>query len=234
MKTILILGSSSIIGTSIARIFSKDNVIILSGRNQFRLKEAETACITAGAKVVKIVNQDLCLSIDEILELNSEFFIDLIVDAASAASTINDCDLLPNQLNDILTVDVISHIALYKKLELINKVHPSVIFISSILATIPTENRILYSLMKQLLEFHLFQVKKLNPKTRILIFRLGMVINNKVHSSKSDNLAQTVLQKYLTEETIVNYGFIGQILKIAHNINPYLSILLVKIKRFLD
>lgn len=220
MKTILILGSTSPIGAALSEQFSKGNRIILSGRNQSRLSEVAGKCTKSGAIVVNIVPADLSKSIQAILNVNSEYPIEIIIDAASSASTHRDTSLKLNTMVDTIQADLLSHLHIYQELTQLNNKSPDIIFISTILAIIKTPDREVYSALKRMVEIYLQIIIAAQPETRILIFRIGKLIDSKRDSLAAISLAERVKHDFLAGHNLVNYGFSGKLLTYLNAIHP--------------
>lgn len=233
MKNILILGASSNIGAALSQKFSAGNNIILTGRNQVRLQEVSSQCMTLGANAVKAIPSDLALSIEPILNINSQWPIGLIIDVASTASSYLDREIHPFRMADIFQSDLLSRLALYKHLTDLNGVHPNIIFISTVLATLITPNRQIYSLVKRLNELYLTKIIHSNPKPRILIYRIGKRLNNKTDSLEVEKISALIKNAYEMRRIAVTYGVSGKILIVLNNLHPALSNFLIKIQRLL-
>ena len=87
---ILIIGSTSGIGQSVTKKFSKGNHIILLGRSLNRLTEVKKKAIQSGALDVSLINSDLSLNAGSVLKKLNKHSIDLIINMASATSSLRD------------------------------------------------------------------------------------------------------------------------------------------------
>jgi short-subunit dehydrogenase len=234
MKTILVLGATSPIGAALCEQFSEGNRIVLSARNKVRLGMVADKCVKAGAVAIRIAVADLAQTIQPIISANSEWPIDLIVDAASAASgasRIRDPDVSPDSMRGIIQADVLAHLDLYQQLTLLNRKHPDVVFISTVLAIVKTPEREIYSTAKRLIEIYLEKIGSAKSGVRVLIFRIGKLIDPKQDSLKAKAVAVKVQQKLAAGNVTTLYGFGGHILLGLNLLHPKILNLIVKIRR---
>ena len=231
MQTILILGATSPIGAALSEQFSKDNQIILSGRSLARLNTIAGRCTKAGAVSVKIAAADLTQTIQPIIDANSVRAIDLIIDAASGASSVRDPDVEPYAMRDIIQADVLSHLDIYQQLTRLNKKHPDVVFISTVLAIVKTPQREIYSAAKRLTEIYLEKIATTEPNARVLIFRVGKLIDPKQDSLKAKAMAERVQHELLEGNVTTIYGISGRILKGLNSLHPGVLNIIVKMQR---
>lgn len=230
MQTILILGATSPIGAALSEQFSKGNQIVLSGRNQARLNTIADRCAKAGAVAVRIAASDLAQTIQPIIDANSEWPIDLIIDAASGASRFRDPDVAPDAMRDIIQADVLSHLDIYQQLARLNKKHPDVVLISTVLAIVKTPEREIYSSAKRLIEIYLVKTI-ITSNTRILIFRVGKLINPKQDSPQAKVMAARVLHELSAGNVTAIYGISGRILIGLNSLHPVVLNFIVRIQR---
>ena len=234
MKTILILGATSPIGAALSEQFSKGNRIILSGRNQARLSTVADRCATAGSIAVRIAPADLAQTIQPIIDANSEWAIDQIIDAASAASGashVRDLDVAPDAMRGIIQADVLSHLDLYQQLARLNRKHPDVAFISTVLAIVKTPGREIYATMKRMVELYLEKMQLSTPDTRILVFRVGKLVSADHDTDSAKQLAKNVAKAFLGNKKQVLYGTKGFALKILYVIHPALVSNIIRLQR---
>ncbi len=234
MQTILILGATSPIGAALSEQFSDGNRIVLSARNQARLSAVADRCAKAGALAVKIAATDLAQTIQPIIDANSECSIDLIIDAASAASgasRVRDPDIAPDAMRSIVQADVLSHLDLYRQLGRLNKKHPDVVFISTVLAIVKTPEREIYSTVKRLVEIYLEKLATAEPAVKVLIFRVGKLIDPKKDSPEAKAMAKMVQHVLSTGNSKVMYGISGHILIWLNTLHPILLSLIVRMQR---
>jgi short-subunit dehydrogenase len=234
MQTILILGATSPIGAALSEQFSKGNKIILSGRNQTRLSAIAERCTNKGAIAVRIAAADLAQTIQPIIDANSEYPIDLIVDAASSASgasLVRDTDVTSDAIRNIMQADVMSHLDIYQQLTRLNKKHPDVVFISTVLAIVKTPEREIYSAAKRLIEIYLEKIAAAGSNAKILIFRVGKVIDPKQDSHKAKAMAERVQREFSGKNITAIYGISGRILIGLSLLHPVVLNFIVSIQR---
>lgn len=231
MQTILILGASSSIGAALSEQFSKGNRVILSGRNQSRLNAVSVRCTRAGAVAVKIVATDLSQSVHPIIAINAEWSVNLIVDAASAASLARDSSIAPDAMRDIFQADVLSHLDIYQQVARLNKKHPDVVFISTVLSIVKTPDREIYSSVKRMLEIYLEKMRLSAPDVKILVFRVGKTINPECDNGEAIALARSVKSSFLMNKERVLYGAAGVVLRTLYVIHPALVGSVIRLQR---
>lgn len=233
MKNILVLGASSVIGSALGKRFSNGNRIILSGRNYIKLKAVAEKCRELGAIEVEIVLSDLAESIQPIIDMNLKWPIDLIIDSASAASMFRDEEIKPEDILTLIKSDLISHFYIFQMLSRLNKKHPDIIYVSTVLAIVKSPNREIYSLMKRIIEIYLEKIIQLNSGTRITIFRIGKLISKNQDNSIAWAIASKVSADFFSGNSIVNYGLGGHILLLLNIIHPFTINFVIRIQRFL-
>lgn len=234
MKTILILGATSPIGAALSEQFSNGNRIVLSARNQARLSSVADRCVKAGAIAVRIAAADLTQTIQPIMEVNSEWLIDLIIDAASAASgasRVRDHDVAPNAMQGIIQADVLAHLDLYQQLAQLNGRHPDVVFISTVLAIVRTPGREIYSAAKRLIEIYLEKIATAKPDVRVFIFRIGKLIDSERDTLEAKVVADVVKHRLAAGDVVAIFGISGRILLLLNSFHPAVLNFAVKIHR---
>jgi short-subunit dehydrogenase len=233
MRTILILGATSTVGAALSEQFAKGNRLILSGRNQAKLDSVANRCTKAGSVAIKIVATDLAQTIHPIIVANSEWAIDLIIDAASAASIKRDTDITPHEIRNIIQSDILSHLDIFQQLAQMNKKHPDIAYISTVLAVVKTPDREIYSAAKRLVEIYLEKLNIAEPIVRVLIFRIGKLIDPKQDSSRVKAMAERVHHEFSTENISTIYGMSGHILMFLNSFHPAVLNFVVKAQRAL-
>lgn len=231
LKNILILGASSKIGEALSQRFSADNTIILSGRNEVRLKEVAKICMLSGASTVYVIPVDLAKNVDPIININLP--IHLIIDVASASSSLRDSEIDHTIMGELIQADFLSRARIYSILNKLSAALPDIIFISSVLACVKTPNRSIYSSLKNLSETFLNKLRKSNPDSRILIYRVGKQIDKINNSLELEKISSQIERSYLSGTDFVNYGFSGKILLLINQIHPKLASMAVIIQRMI-
>jgi short-subunit dehydrogenase len=234
MQTILILGATSPIGAALSEQFSNGNRIVLSARNHVRLIAVADRCIKVGAIAVRIAAADLAHTIQPIIDANSEWPIDLIVDAASAASgasRVRDPDVAPDAMQGIIQADVLAHLDLYQRLAQLNRKHPDIVFISTVLAIVKTPEREIYSAVKRLVEIYLEKLATSEPAVKVLIFRIGKLIDPDRDSQSAKTMAARVQHELTAGSLTALYGMGGRVLIWLNFLHPHVLNLIVRILR---
>lgn len=232
MRNILILGASSPIGTALAESFAAGNSLILSGRRTDRLEIAARRCEAAGSKSVLLAAAQLPGETGMLSDLAIRSNVDLVIDAASAASISRDDEIGPEKLQGLVESDVCAHLCILERLSDQGK-YPDVIFISSVLSLVSTPSREIYSMMKRLMEIYLHKSRSCHPEARILIFRVGKVIDSRADSPAALALASRVREDFSAGQHEALYGGSGRILQVLNAIHPALVRLSVRIQRSL-
>lgn len=231
MKTILILGATSKIGRELCKLYSRENRVIISGRNIKLLKDVEAICLEGAICPTIIAEADLSNSIAPILNANSIWPIDLIIDASSGATKARDSSTSIHNIGAIIQSDLISPNEITQALSKINEKHPDILFISTVLAEIKTANREIYSAIKRLREIYLEKAFQEHKNTTIVIIRLGKF-------RRADEVARKVMNLFTQSQKskqfkIMRIGIDSLILYTLHSIHPFLSSIFVKITRAL-
>jgi NADP-dependent 3-hydroxy acid dehydrogenase YdfG len=233
MRNILILGASSPIGTALAEAFARGNSLILSGRRVQRLEEAAARCRSAGATSVSIAAAKLPADAEQIADMAIRQDVDLVIDTASATSVSRDHEIKPEELAEMIESDTCAHLRILGKISIAKGKHPDVVFISSILALVSTPSREIYSMMKRLGEIYLHKARTRHPQARILIYRVGKVIDSGSDSPAATTLANGVRRDFDAGLQEVLFGGTGHILKILNAVHPGLVSLAVTVQRLL-
>ena len=228
---ILILGSTSGIGQSVAHIFAEGNNIILVGRSKNKLKTIEKNLILKGAINVKIFKYDFGKDLDYLKKFIENMNIHLIINMASATSSLRDNNVSLHNLERNTNVDLINPILLIQHLiDRNNKLN--VIFISSILSKINSPNRTVYSSFKNLQEIYLNKIARSNSdKLYLLTVMIGTEIKKDKESIKSRALAKKILNAYSKGKKNIFFGFSGRLLYFIYYLNPILFRTIIYLKR---
>lgn len=230
---ILIIGSTSGIGQSVTKKFSKGNHIILLGRSLNKLREVKKKAIQSGALDVSLINSDLSLNVETILKKINKLSIDIIINMASATSSSRDDLIDPKKVQSDANVDFINPVLIVN--DLLDKGNKlKLIFITSILSRVKSLDRNIYSSLKVLQETYLHKITKIyNDQVCLLTVIIGQELDKKIESNKSKRIAQTIFKANLLSYKVIYIGFLGKILLIIYNLNPFLFKILIKIKRLI-
>ena len=230
---ILIIGSTSGIGQSVTKKFSKGNHIILLGRSINNLIEVKKKAIQSGALNVSIINCDLSLNVEKILKKINKHSIDIIINMASTTSSLRDELIDPKKIQYDANVDFISPVLIVN--DLLDKGNKlKLIFITSILSRVKSLDRNIYSSLKVLQETYLHKITKIyKDQVCLLTVIIGQELDKKIESNKSKRIAQKIFKANLLNYKVIYIGILGKIFLIIYNLNPFLFKILIKIKRLI-
>ncbi len=208
---VLVLGASSVVGKALAEAFAPGNSLVLAGRDPGRLAAAEDACRRAGAVDAARVSADLSSGARPVIEAVGGLQIDLLIDAASAASGMRDTEIEPSRLPGLVAADFLSKVELLEHLLAAQRAAPAVILVSSVLAVVQSPGRSAYSSLKRLSELYLQRVRESRAGFRLLVVRVGTVIDTEKGSDKARKLAGAVSRAYAGDRKVLLFGLEGRL-----------------------
>ncbi len=225
---ILISGATSLIGAEIAKRFSSGNSLYLIARNSNDLA-ALVETLNPNSENVSIVECDLsdgnCQTIDL---LNDQVSFDLFVSIASATSRTRDSSLDALSVRRHANVDLISPIniamTLIKKKPEGKKLN--VIFLSTVLTSLISPDRRVYSSYKTLQQEYLSRLSK--DKVKLMLVEIATFISPEKASDRTKELANQVYSGYQNGRRKVTFGFSGRVLKGIYYLHPLLYFGLIK------
>ena len=219
---ILILGASSYVGTALAEVFSRDNILILAGRNVDKLAAAAAKCKISGAAQVTYTKQDLYLGTNALSQAIKGGRIDLIIDAASASSRYRDAEMESNDIPRYVSADFLSRAEIMNHILTSQDTTPAVIFISTVLTLVKSPGRIIYAALKALHETYLIKLKDERPKMNLLIVHVGTVIDTNRETNKPRKLASAVFEAFNAKKQKLFFGLSGVLLLALFYLQPVL------------
>ena len=228
---ILILGSTSAIGLSITKKFSKGNDLILVGRSLDKLNKIKKEALLYGAINIKQIEYDLRSDIDYLTTQLEDSQINLFINAASITSKSRDYSINPKNIKSDIFVDLLNPILLLNFLrKKSSKVE--VVFLSSFLSKIISPNRQVYSSYKKLQESYLDRICKdsSNNVTLLKVF-IGTQFSRDVESKNTIKLAQKIFDAYNRRTNQIFFGATGRIMMLIFYFNPLISRLMILLKR---
>src|SRR5208283_4549825 len=228
---ILILGASSAVGTALAAEFAPGSSLLLAGRSSERLAAAERRCREAGALEVVRVSADLAAGTGPLVRAIGESQIDLVIDAASAASGSRDEEIGAGELPRYVAAYLTSKIALLDHLLGRQAAAPAVIFISSVLTRVRSPGRVVYTSLKGLHEAYLRKLRDKRPDLRLLVVHVGAVIDTTRPSRKADGLARAVGKSFRAGRGELMFGLGGRFLLGLFYVQPVLFLLATLLQR---
>ncbi len=232
---ILILGASSQVGVSLARAFAPGNTLWLLGRDRSKLDQAVQAALSAGATRCSALTIDL----GEIRDASTALAglgdgpLDLIIDAASASSSLRDSEVPAGAMQRLVLADVASRVPLMEALLARQPQPPAIIVISTVLARLRSPDRLVYSALKQLLESYYQRLAAERPRLRLLVVTVGTVIDPLRPSEKPVRLAAAVLQAFSEGRTSLFFGGIGKIYLALFYLQPLVFFAVTRLQRAL-
>ena len=231
MANILILGASCQIGQELALRFSPNNTLYLSGRNQLTLDLIANKCLESGAKKVTVICCDLSSGIDQVFEAVVNSQLNLIINLVAATSRTMDNDFTLQMFENYIFSDLLAPIQLVRKISINLKKHPDVIFVSSVLASINSPNKEMYSALKKLQEIYWERRFRQDNCGSLLIVRVGKKIPHSASSFIAKDLADKTYENYKLSNNILNYGWEGRLYLLLFHLHPILLQWLIKIHR---
>lgn len=226
-KKILILGATSGIGLSISKKFSKDNHLILIGRDKNRLNETSLIAKNNGCHAV----EEICIDLkaNSIGELENATKADVIIIITSSLSNKYDNEVKNNEYLQNLNCDLINPINLIENY-INDKKTPKVIFISTILQKVFTKNKHLYSISKKYLHKYLLSLEK-EKKIKLLTVYIGSNLNSSKSFDHLDKISKNIYDANFSSVREINIGLMGKILFFLDRIHPLIKDFLIYVKR---
>jgi hypothetical protein len=213
------------VGAALAAEFAPGNSLILTGRNAQRLAEASERCRKAGALDAISVQADLADGAERLLGAIGGAAVDLVIDAASAASGARDGVIEPVQFPGYLAADVGSKIELLEGLMGRQPEAPAVIFVSTVLSLVRSPGRAVYTSLKRLHEAYLRKAVARRPGMRLLVVYVATVIDPRSGSSKAARLAGAVGRAFRAGRSRMLFGLSGRLLLGLYHLQPALFLL---------
>lgn len=217
---IVVLGASSEIGRSLAKVFAPGNDLLLAGRDGTKLERTRSTCAAHGASNASVVVADLGDGPGALFEGCEGKSVDLLIDAAAAASAIKDEDIKPEDFAKLVEIDVLSRIRLVNGFAERQGRAPAVILISTVLCRVRSPGRVVYSSTKQLYEEFLRSLSRANADLRYLIVHVGKVIDRDRESPGTDALAQAVSKAYRGGKKAMLFGSSGRMMVGLFHLQP--------------
>lgn len=222
---VVVLGASSAVGAALASAFAPGNSLVLVGRNGEKLAAAANTCLAAGAREARCVSADFSVDTGPLLKVLEGLRVDLLIDAASAASGARDADIKPNQFESYVAADVLAKIRILEHVLAAQPQPPSVIFISSVLALAKSPGRVVYTSLKQLYEAYLRRTRESRPGFSVLIVYVGTVLDTTRGTKKADRLARSVVTAFGARRRAMFFGFSGLIFLGLYFLQPILFLM---------
>jgi short-subunit dehydrogenase len=234
---ILVLGASSIIGTSIVKSFAKNNKLFLLSRKRENLEMLRKEALELGSQSVIIVEGDLQTPII-VTDLISES-IDMIINVACASSRTKNYNIEHSRYQYYTAVDLSSPLIilehfLKEKLKKSENTQLYYIFINTFLTKIKSPDYSIYYSYKILQQEYMrgFQ-RKYGGILKSINVLVGKQINREKELRKTVKLSQKIKLAIKNNKSEFIFGFEGKIIYMLYRISPLLSNGLIYFKRFL-
>jgi short-subunit dehydrogenase len=234
---ILILGTTSSIGKSVAKGFAKDNKLFLLSTKREKLETLKKEALALGCQSVKIVEADLQSPII-VTDLISES-IDMIINIACASSSLKNYNIEPHRHQYYTGLDLSSPLVILEHFLKENEKEGKnkqlyYIFINTILSRIHSPDYSIYYSYKILQQEYMrgFQ-RKYGENLKTINVIVGTQINRTKETRKTVKLAEKIKLAIKTNESEFIFGFGGKIIYMLYSISPLLSNCLIYMKRFL-
>ena len=233
---ILILGSSSTIGNSIAKRFSKNNKLTLISLESSKVTKLKKECLLLGSVKVDIIECDLSSDFDiDKLKINN---IDIIFNVASSCSSLRDNDLDPQKYKYHTLIDLLMPIKILDNILSDRAKYESqsklcYVFINSIVSKINSPNFLVYSSYKTLQQQYLkrFERKFQNTFNFINVI-VGTQIDRGIETKKTESLSKRIELAINNNEKEFIFGSEGKLVYYLNNISPLISKSLIYFKRY--
>lgn len=226
-KKILILGATSGIGLSIAKIFSPNNHLLLVGRDKDRLKKASLIARKNGC----LLAEEICVDLKAgyLGQLETVTKADIIIIVTSSLSNKYDNEVESHEYLHNLHCDLINPINLIENY-INNEKFPKIIFISTILQKVFTREKHLYGISKKYLHKYLLALEK-NKKIELLTVFIGSSLNSSKPLHYLDKVSKKIYKANSSSDREINIGFMGKILFFLDKIHPLIKDILIYLKR---
>jgi len=233
---ILLLGASSIIGSSIAKRFANNNELFLLSTKGEKLEILKNELLGLGSQRVEIIEADLQSPMNIIKLIPTS--IDMIINAASATARLKNNEINPHSYKYYTGVDLNSPLVILehflKKIKKGENRQLYYIFINSVLSKIKSPDYSIYYSYKVLQQEYLNNFKREYWDTlKTINVIVGKKIDRNKESKKTINLAKKIQEAIKNNESEFIYGIDGKIIYYFSRISPLLSDSLIYIKRLL-
>jgi len=230
---ILILGASSQMGRELALSFSFKNSLTLLGRNKNILESVAQDCLEVGALTVDCIVQDIADGIDLLNQRIGDKQFDLVMNLIASTSRVKDSEFSPSQLEEYLMSDLLVPVQMLQNMVERSSKPLKVIFISSVLASVKSPDRLLYGSLKLLQEMCLHKLAARRQGIELLVVKIGKVIPHNHSSDKTKKLAALIYEAHLQNKKVLNYGLVGRFYVGLFYIQPLIFKSIVTLQRLL-
>ncbi|MDP1614279.1 MAG: hypothetical protein Q8L68_00615, partial [Methylococcales bacterium] len=185
-----------------------------------------------GALTVDCIVQDIANGADLLMQKIDKWQFDLVINLVASTSRVKDSEFLPSQLEKYLMSDLLVPVQLLQKLIDKSNKPLKVIFISTVLASVKSPDRLLYGSLKLLQEMCLHNLSY-RQGIGLLVVKVGMVIPHKHTSDRSKKLVAAIYQAHLQGKKVLSYGLVGRLYLLLFYTQPLIFGLVVRLQRAL-
>ena len=234
---ILILGTTSSIGKSVAKGFAKNNKLFLLSTKFEKVESLKKEILALGGADIKIIEASLesIINIKEFIEGK----IDMIINIASATSRLKNNNIDPHNNQFYTSVDLLNPLEILEHFLKENAKEGKnqqlyYIFINTILSRIQSPDYSIYYSYKILQQEYVngFQRKYCDILKSINVI-VGTQIDRTKETRKTVDLAKRIKLAIEKNESEFIYGFEGKLIYMLYRVSPLLSNILIYIKRLL-
>ncbi|MGH2667395.1 SDR family oxidoreductase [Flavobacterium sp.] len=209
-NTILITGGGSGIGFEIAKLCAANNKVIITGRDEQRLKTAVAGLDNASYIVCDVTKEEDVTTLAQTIE-NKYPHLNLLINNAGKVSVYN---LIEKEINafekaqEEMLTNYLSVVRLTEKLLpiLTTNSESAIVNVTSVAAVVPSQKLITYSASKAALHFYTVSLRRLLQDTSVKVFEVMPPLVNTEFSKEvggengiSPELVATELLKGLQE-----------------------------------
>jgi len=231
---VVIVGAASRIAGRIAVAVAPGNDLVLVDRDSVHLPDLIEECLAAGATSAQVIRADLREEAPATVGPLTEKQIDVLINAASATARLGDAQCTPEDFRDGLRVDAMSPLSLISTIcDRQRGSQLTVVYLTTILASIGTPGRAVYGCLKYLQELGLKILAARHHNLRVLTVRIGTRFPRDRNTPAMDRLARRIVSALQSDDVVLNFGFSGRLLRLLYSIHPGLGTCAVLTQRLL-
>ena len=158
----------------------------------------------------------------------------MLVNAASATARLEDSQCSLQEFCEGLRVDAISPLSLVSTIcDRQQDANLTVVYLTTILASVRTPGRAIYGSLKYLQELGLKIVAAQHHNLRVLTVRIGARFPRDRNTVAMDRLARRIVSALQSDEKVLSFGFSGRLLSWLYFVHPGLGACAVLTQRLL-
>ena len=221
---VVILGAASRIAGRIAVAVAPGNDLVLVARGSAHLLALVEECMAAGATNAQVIQADLREEAPAAVRPLTESRIDVLINAASATARLADSQCTLEDFRDGLRVDAISPLSLISTIcDRQQDSNLTVVYLTTILASVRTPGRTIYGSLKYLQELGLKIVAARHHNLRVLTVRIGTRFPRDRNTPAMDRLARRIVSALQSDDNVLSFGFSGRLLRLLYFVHPSLG-----------